>query len=157
MQQFGWWSVFVPHRADPTLGTFPADTTPAARAAAAIDATLDDSQSGDDESSVEISDDSGRSSALFDGPAARAAMRAADQRGADVAANRVRAARIPTSLPNEAFCRVYDCENIFDAWTVWAIALLHIRSGVVDHTDISRFLCSLFRWPHPRDDSASHQ
>jgi hypothetical protein len=144
VQQFGWWTVFVPHRADPTLGTFPTDTTPAARAEAAIAVTDDESSS-----------DTGRSSSLFedDSVRRREAAHAADVRGDDVALNRAQlcASRIPNSLPVEAFCRSYDCETFCEAWTVWAIALLHIRSGVVDRTDISYFLCALFGWPHPRE------
>ena len=78
----------------------------------------------------------------------------ADKRGDDVAIDQASAqsSRIPKDMPVEAYCRVYDCETFLEAFCVWAIALLHVRKGVVDNVDLSRFICDLFGWPHPADD-----
>jgi len=82
------------------------------------------------------------------------AWKQADERGDDVAMNRATAAgaaRIPTDLPTPEFCRVYDCETFLEAFVVWMIALLHIKGGIIDRTDLSRTICSMLGWPHPRD------
>lgn len=152
VQTFGYWSVFVPHRQNPTLGTFPADTSSQARADASA---ADDDDSGIESSEVFYTAPKAVSSAEFDKE--REAQRLADERGDDVALSRpqVTAKKLDADmLPIDAFCRVYDCETIIDAFLVWAIALLHIRKGVIDKTDISSFICKLLGWPplHNDDD-----
>lgn len=157
VQQFGYWSVFVPHLADPTMGTFPVDTTLAARAAAAIPhiTKFTDAESDSDERSEsdDIDDPAGdrkrkRKELSWTTDPANDARK--DERGDDIAVDRtdggLESAR---NYPTTDFCRTYDCESFLEAFTVWLIALLHIRKGVVGNVDLSHFTCDLLGWPHP--------
>lgn len=145
--------MFVPHRQNPTLSTFPADTSQQARADANVGNTNDDDDSGIESSEVFYTAPKPASSDEFNKE--REAQRLADERGDDVALSRPQA--MPKKLdadllPIDEYCRVYDCETIIDAFLVWAIALLHIRKGVIDKVDISSFICRLLGWPPLRND-----
>ena len=155
VQTFGYWSVFIPHRADPTRGTFPRNTSISARRDAAI-------PDGDDES------DSGASSEMFY-PVSRqppktawsstdflkevATARDADAKGdfavADDAKPEVDSVLAMNDTPILKYCRVYDCDDILDAFIVWLIAILHLRNGKINNKDFSGFICELFNWPKP--------
>lgn len=125
VQQFGWWSVFVPHRTDPRLG-MPVE-------APDVDSDSSESPFGDVED-------------------ARVAHEA-DQRGDSLSLHSARMAtsRIPNELPNDAFCRVYDCETFLEAWSVWALALLRVKGGVVDNVELGPFICDLFGLPRGKE------
>jgi hypothetical protein len=197
-QQFGYWSVFVPHRVDPRTGTFPLDTHPeslaamarsaaAAATAAVIFRDAPDREGGasdDDESDDELregergrareavgssrnrprgkrrrvdEDDDEEGDDDFDWARHLKADAQASERGDDVAVDRasIEGDAPTTDMPVPAFCRVYDCESFLDAFAVWLVALLHIRGGIVERTDLSRMICGMFGWPHPRQETVS--
>lgn len=152
VQQFGWWSVFVPHRTDPRFidpGTvWPPPVLgpkPDARAKPRVAKFRD----ADD-------DDTGRSSEVFgeakpatDWKQEMEAIAAGDRRGDDIAldAPQLMSAKATDELPIPEYCRVYDCESFLEAWVVWAIWLLNVKRGVINNVDISPFLCDLLGVP----------
>ncbi len=161
VQQFGYWCVYVPHRANPETGTFPANTTLEARAEAAAQRTQAEEVAAAAAAADEDSSD-GESRAFdedYSWQREREAANQADQRGDDISLDRpaMKASRVPKTTHNEDYARVYDCETILDAYNVWSIAMLHLKSGMIDKKDISRMICDMYQWPHPRDEDEESQ
>lgn len=79
--------------------------------------------------------------------------READAKGADIAIDDLKPEPDPRTVSTETpilkYCRVYDCEDILDAFIVWLIAILHLKNGKIDNKDFSGFICDLFNWPRP--------
>lgn len=54
--------------------------------------------------------------------------------------------RLPPEPANEDFLRVYECRTFFDAYTLWAVALVHINKGWVNEQQMTGFVAALFGW-----------
>jgi hypothetical protein len=55
-------------------------------------------------------------------------------------------ANLPPIAANEEFVRVYECHTFFDAFTLWAWALINCNAGVIDKTDLTDFFYVVFGW-----------
>jgi hypothetical protein len=55
-------------------------------------------------------------------------------------------ANLPPIAANEEWVRVYECRSFFDAFTLWAVALLRCNGGVIDKTNLTDFFYVVFGW-----------
>jgi len=73
-----------------------------------------------------------------------------DEAGADEALRaqrRVHGAQFaPQAAAREQFVRAYDCETFFDAFTLWAVALLHVNDGCIDRRNLTDMFVQMFGW-----------
>ena len=56
---------------------------------------------------------------------------------------------LPPAAATESHVRVYECRTVFDAFTLWAVALLHVNRGYIDRKRYTNFFALLFGWQTP--------
>jgi hypothetical protein len=54
--------------------------------------------------------------------------------------------RLPPEPAKDEYVRVYECRTVFDAYTLWAVALVHINKGWINDQKMSDFVQALFGW-----------
>jgi len=54
--------------------------------------------------------------------------------------------RLPPEPAKDEHVRVYECRTFFDAYTLWAVALVHINKGWINDQKMSAFVSALFGW-----------
>lgn len=64
----------------------------------------------------------------------------------DIERTRTYGESAPPMAATDAFLRTYDCETFFDAFALWAVALLHCNDGRIDDKNLTDFFVGLFGW-----------
>ena len=54
--------------------------------------------------------------------------------------------RLPPEPAKEEYLRIYECRTFFDAYTLWAVALVHINKGWINDQKMTGFVAALFGW-----------
>jgi len=72
-----------------------------------------------------------------------------DERGVEerMEAYRTYGELLPPEAADERRVRVYECETFLDAFTLWAVALMHVNRGYIDKRRYTEFFATIFGWP----------